>query len=195
MNPWPPYLILGIGNCLLSDDGVGVHAARLLQAEPPPETMVLAAETDFLSTLPFLERCVKMLVMDAMDAGQPPGTLCYCRGGDLAQTGPRHSLHGLGVLEALEFLDGGHRPEVHILGVQPGRIELALDLSPQVASALPRMVQAARGIVAEFGRPDTTASRSLSTAGVSQTCSTTFHRLMSHEEQVPSERGDKRLFR
>jgi hydrogenase maturation protease len=154
MNSWEPYLILGIGNCLLSDDGVGVHAARLLQAEPPPETVVLAAETDFLSTLPFLERCTKGLVIDAMDAGQPPGTLYHCRNEDLAAAGRRHSLHELGLLEALEFLDQSHRPEVHILGVQPARIELALDLSPAVAAALPEVVCAARQIIAEFGSPN-----------------------------------------
>ncbi len=151
-----PYLILGIGNCLLSDDGAGVHAARLLQAEPPPETAVLVAETDLLSTLPFLERCAKALVIDAMDSGQPPGTLYHCRSEDLAKAGRRHSLHELGLLEILEFLDQNHRPEIHILGVQPGRIELALDLSPQVAAALPEVVRAARRIVAGFTSSDPT---------------------------------------
>jgi hydrogenase maturation protease len=154
MSPWEPYLILGIGNCLLSDDGVGVHAARLLQVEPPPETAVLAAETDFLSALPFLERCAKALVIDAMDAGQAPGTLYHCRSEELAETGQRHSLHELGLLEALEFLDRSHRPEVHILGVQPGRIGLALDLSPDVAAALPQVVHTARQIIAEFHLTD-----------------------------------------
>jgi hydrogenase maturation protease len=150
MNPSEPYLILGIGNCLLSDDGVGAHAARLLQAEPPPDTVVLVAETDFLSTLPFLERCAKALVIDAMDAGRPPGTLYRCRSEDLGPTGRRHSLHELGLLEVLEFLDRDHRPEVRILGIQPGQIGLSLDLSPAVAVALPRVIQAAREIIAEF---------------------------------------------
>ena len=156
MNSREPYLILGIGNCLLSDDGAGVHAARLLEADPPPETAVLTAETDFLSTLPFLERCTKALVIDAMDAGQRPGTLYHCRSGDLAAAGPRHSLHTLGLLEALEFLDPGHRPEVHILGIQPGQIRLSMNLSPAVAAALPQVVQAARQIVADFGSPSLT---------------------------------------
>ncbi len=150
MSPQEPYLILGIGNCLLSDDGVGAHAAHLLEAEPPAQTAVVAAETDFLSALPFLERCTKALVIDAMDAGQPPGTLYRCRGEELAATGRRHSLHELGLLEALEFLDQARRPEVHILGVQPDQIRLSLDLSPTVAAALPQVVQAARQIIAEF---------------------------------------------
>jgi hydrogenase maturation protease len=160
MNPQTRYLILGIGNCLLSDDGVGVHAARLLQADPPDGTIILAAETDFLSAIPFLEQCTKALVIDAMDTGQPPGTLHHCHAEELAQTGGRHSLHSLGLLEVLEFLGKGRRPEVHILGVQPDRIELAPDLSPAVARALPQIVRAARRILAEFDRTPSTAAGS-----------------------------------
>ncbi len=160
MDPWQPYLILGIGNCLLSDDGVGVHAARMLQAQPPPQTTVVAAETDFLSALSFLERCAKALVIDAMDAGRRPGTLYYCQGEDLAAPGWRHSLHALGLLEAMEFLDENRRPEVHILGVQPARTDFALELSREVAHALPQVIHAARGIVVEFGRLDTMGPRS-----------------------------------
>jgi hydrogenase maturation protease len=152
MNASPPYLILGIGNRLLSDDGVGVHAACLLEADPPPETTVVAVETDFLSALFFLERCAKALVIDAMDTGERPGTLCHCRHTDLAESGQRHSLHGFGLLGSLEFLDAPRRPEVHILGVQPARVEPGLDLSPEVAVALPEVVRAAHRIIGEFGR-------------------------------------------
>ncbi len=155
MNPRQPYLILGIGNSLLSDDGVGVHAARLLQVEPPPGTAVVAVETDFLSAPAFLERCARVLVIDAMDMCEQPGTLCHCRSEDLARPGRRHSLHELGLLGVLEFLGEEHRPDVHVLGVQPGRIEPGLDLSPEVASVLPRIVDVARGIVAEFARVET----------------------------------------
>jgi len=49
-------------------------------------------------------------------------------------------------------LDESHRPEVHILGVQPGRLGPGLNLSPDVAAALPRVLEAARRIMAAFGR-------------------------------------------
>lgn len=145
-----PYLILGIGNSLLSDDGVGIHAVNFLRKEPPRNTILVAPGTDFLSAAPFLERCTKALVIDAMDTGQPPGSLHYCSSRDLVEIHQIHSLHELGLLAVLEFLDGKSRPEVHILGVQPGRIELGLQLSPPVASALPQVVRAARRIIAEF---------------------------------------------
>ena len=159
MEPWQPYLILGIGNCLLSDDGVGVHAARILQAEPPSETMVLAIETDFLSAIPFLERSAKALVIDAMDAGRPPGTIYYCRRADLAHSGQRHSLHGLGLLGILEFLNTKQPPEIHILGVQPCQRGLGLCLSPQVASVLPQVVRVAHRIVGGSWRTCRTSAR------------------------------------
>jgi len=152
MDRQEPYLILGIGNSLLSDDGIGVHAANLLRKKPPPNAVVVAAETDFLCAVPFLERCAKALVIDAMDAGQPPGSIYYCGSTDLAETDQIHSLHELGLLAVLEFLEGKRRPGVLILGVQPGRVELGLQLSPAVTSALPRVVRAARRIVAEFGQ-------------------------------------------
>ena len=160
MDTWQPYLILGIGNCLLSDDGTGAHAARMLQAEPPSETTVLAIETDFLIAIPFLERCAKVLVIDAMDVGQLPGTLYYYRGQNLAQTVQRHSLHGLGLLGVLEFLNEKHRPEVHILGVQPGKTGFGLQLSLEVDSVLPQIVDAARRIIGEFKRLPPSDSRS-----------------------------------
>lgn len=152
MDASPPYLILGIGNSLLSDDGVGVHAAHRLEADPPPQTTVVAIETDFLSAIPFLERCAEVLVIDAMDAGGPPGTLYRCGGADLRASGPNHSLHALSLLEALEFVDAERRPRVHILGVQPGRVEPSLQLSPDVARALPRLVRAARDIIDALAR-------------------------------------------
>ena len=158
MDSWKPYLILGIGNCLMSDDGVGVHAARVLQAEPPSQTIVLTPGTDFLCAISFLERCDKVLVIDAMDAGRPPGSLSYCRGEDLAQTGQRHSLHGLGLIGALDFLDVKHRPELHILGIQPAWTGFTLQLSPEVASVLHRVVSVARRIIVEFGRLNPTDS-------------------------------------
>jgi len=158
MDSWKPYLILGIGNCLMSDDGAGVHAARILQGEPPPETTVLILGTDFLCAVSFLERCAKVLVIDAMDAGQQPGSLYYCRGEDLIQTDQIHSLHSLGMIRTLEFLDGKNRPELHILGIQPRSTGFTLQLSPEVASVLPQVVRVARRIIAEFGRLNPTDS-------------------------------------
>ena len=148
----PPYLILGIGNCLLTDDGVGIHAVRCLQEDPPPQTQVAETGTDFMSAIPLLEACTRALVIDAMEAGGAPGSLYRCRTTDLAAEGQKFSLHELGLLSVLEFIEEKRRPEVHLLGVEPARIAYGLELSAELSVVLPRVVAAARQIVADFSR-------------------------------------------
>jgi hydrogenase maturation protease len=143
-----PFLILGIGNCLLGDDGVGVHAARALQIHPPPRTQVVDAGTDFLGALPFLEQCQRALVIDAMDANGPPGAIYHCRSEDLEAGGRAYSLHDRGLLSVLEFIEIHRRPPIQVLGVQPAHIEFGLNLSRPVAAALPYLMAASHRIIA-----------------------------------------------
>ncbi len=140
-------LILGIGNCLMSDDGIGVHAARLLARNPPANTTVLDVGTDFLSSVPALESHRAVLVIDAMDAGGIPGTIYRCGASAFEAQTPGASLHELNLLSMLEFLEPDQRPEIHFLGVQPARVTYGLELSPLLAGALPLVAQKARGVV------------------------------------------------
>jgi hydrogenase maturation protease len=150
MNGLRLFVIVGIGNCLLTDDGVGVHAVRCLAKDPPPRTIVVDAGTDFLSVIPFLEQSRRVLAIDAMDVGGPPGTIYRCHGANLAAPVGPHSLHELGLQAMLEFLDPSRRPSIHVLGIQPASLDYGLALSPGVAAVLPAVVAAARGIITEF---------------------------------------------
>lgn len=141
------HLILGIGNCLMSDDGIGVHAARLLARDPPPDTTVLDVGTDFLSAVSALESHGTVLVIDAMDAGGKPGTIYLCSASALERQTTPASLHELKLLSMLEFLEPDQQPEIHFLGVQPARIAYGLELSSELADAFPRVVQKAREII------------------------------------------------
>lgn len=141
-------LILGIGNCLMSDDGIGVHAARLLATDPPPGATAIDMGTDFLSAVPMLEQFPKVLVIDAMDAGEPPGTLYQCRAAAIEMPGLGAGLHEMNLLSLLEFVDPDKRPEIHFLGVQPEVISLGLELSPCLAAVLPNVVKKAREFTA-----------------------------------------------
>ena len=69
-------LVLGIGNLLLRDDGVGPHAVRALRARPLPANVeALDVGTAFLDAIPALEGAVRLVVVDAMRAGGAPGTV------------------------------------------------------------------------------------------------------------------------
>lgn len=76
----PPddLLIAGLGNVLLRDDGVGVHAVRELQRRPPAGATVVEIGTAVLHGLSFVEGAHRILLIDAMQAGQSPGTIYLC---------------------------------------------------------------------------------------------------------------------
>ncbi len=139
-------LIAGLGNLLLRDDGVGVHAVRELQKVVPRRVRTVEVGTAVLDALHLFERADRILAIDAMEAGGPPGTLYRLEGGDVEEGGLQASLHQMGLLAVLRFL-GRHRPVITVLGVQPELIDYGMDLSPSVQAALPRLVAAAKEIV------------------------------------------------
>jgi hydrogenase maturation protease len=150
----PAYLVVGIGNELMTDDGVGVHLARLLGQTPPPRVTVIEVGTDFMSAVPTLEQHAKVLVIDAMDAGGPPGALYLCTAEAFAQSEPKTSLHELSLLSVLEFIRPELRPEIHFLGVQPSKIEYGTSLSPELQAALPRAAAAVHQVLASWQKDE-----------------------------------------
>lgn len=140
----PRILTAGLGNLLLMDDGVGVHAIQELQKNPPAGAVVVEVGTAVLQALHLLEWADKVLAIDAMQAGRRPGTVYAFGAEDVAQDGVQASLHELNFLAALDFLKRGTKPEIIIFGVEPERIDYGLDLTPAVAAALPALTAAAR---------------------------------------------------
>lgn len=150
----PQALILGTGNLLLSDDGLGVHTIRRLQetVELPAEVQILDGGTLGLNLLPFLEGISYLLIVDAMQTGQPPGTLRRLAGDEVpAYLAIKMSPHEIGVPDMLfaAKLRDLYPHEVVIWGVQPATTEVGLALSPPVAAQLDPLVEE---ILAELAR-------------------------------------------
>ncbi len=144
-------LIIGIGNLLRSDDGVGIHAAQALAADPPPGVEVVDAGTDVLSALPFLESADSVLIIDAVQAGGAPGTIYRFAENEIPAQRAASSAHAGNLLAARWLQAPGTRwPEILILGVEPRDLDYGLDLSPPVAAILPRVLKEARVIVARW---------------------------------------------
>ncbi len=139
-------LILGIGNLLLSDEGVGIHAVRCLaQRELPPGVEVLDGGTSGADLVDHLEGRTMVIVIDAASGDGPPGTIYRCEARDLIEQEGSLSLHEFGLADSLHMADQlGCAPQrVVVLGVQPATLEPGLDLSPEVAAALPRVLKLA----------------------------------------------------
>jgi hydrogenase maturation protease len=134
-------LVLGLGNFLLADEGVGVHVAqRLLEQAPLEGAVVLDVGTAVLDAMPALAAADRIIVIDAMKGGGPPGTIYRVPIEDCARTGPIGSVHGLD-LSAVLHLAGRDRPaSVIVIGVEPADIRWSMELSGPVAEALPEVV-------------------------------------------------------
>jgi len=140
-------LVAGLGNLLLRDDGVGVHAVRALQQDPPPGALIAEVGTAVLCALHLFEWADKILAIDAIQAGGSPGTVYALEAGDVDQPEVHASLHELSLINALRMTARKAPPEIAILGVEPGSIDYGLELSPAVISALPQLTATTRAMV------------------------------------------------
>ena len=141
-------VIMGVGNVLLSDDGVGVHAAQALAQDPPPGAEVVDAGTDALSALPYFEQADRMLIIDAVCAGGRPGTIRQLAESDLAVQQSIPSIHAVNLLASRHLMSPGATwPNILILGVEPAVLDYGMELSSSVAAALPQITQLCRVIV------------------------------------------------
>ncbi|MGB9467247.1 MAG: hydrogenase maturation protease [Candidatus Acidiferrum sp.] len=140
-------VVIGVGNTILSDEGVGVHAARLLQGDPrvPAGVAILDGGTIGLELVPYASDASRVLLLDAMNSGSMPGTLARMTGRDLLGTTAGWNAHQLGVadLVAALFLVSTGPQDIVVLGVQPANTDWGTTLSPEVEAALVPLVDAA----------------------------------------------------
>jgi hydrogenase maturation protease len=141
-----PLLILGLGNVLLRDDGVGSAAVAALmdRYEPPAGVSVLDGGTLGLALLPYLEEAASLILVDAVQAEAPPGALVRLERDDVGPAvATRLSPHQIGVADLLDGAQWRDRYPSHIvlLGIVPESLDLHVGLSPRVAAALPRLVE------------------------------------------------------
>jgi hydrogenase maturation protease len=133
-------LVLGLGNILMGDEGVGVRVIeRLLERYEFPEgVQVMDGGTLGLDLLPFVEDASRLLVVDAVQARKAPGTLVRMVGSeipvflDASKVSPHQE--GLQDLLAVATLKGYLPDEVVLWGAQVGSIGVSLELSEDVAS-------------------------------------------------------------
>lgn len=137
-------MVLGLGNLVHADDGAGVHAIQGLARDPrvPSDVTLLDGGTQGLGLLRHIAGVQRLVVIDAIDAGEPSGTVMRFEGKALAGLPGKASVHQLGfadLMVALELL--GESPgEVVVFGVQPESTEWSAELTEPVAKALPRLI-------------------------------------------------------
>ena len=141
-----PILVVGIGNILLRDEGIGVHVVRAMADRSLPADVELldggTAGADLLDTISDRD---KVILIDALDADVPPGTIVRLEAEDLAAgASDSISLHEFGLAETLQMAKHlGCMPlQVTVLAVRPQDVRSGLELSAEMRSWLPGLVQA-----------------------------------------------------
>jgi hydrogenase maturation protease len=142
-----PLLVLGLGNLLLGDDGLGpVAIDRLVRSYDAPEGVaILDGGTLGLSLLPYLEDAERAILVDAIRGDGPPGTLVRIEGEEVAPAvAARLSPHQVGVADLLDGARWRDRypSSLVLLGLVPQGLELRVGLSPALQAALEALVAA-----------------------------------------------------
>lgn len=139
-------VVLGVGNVLLADEGVGVHVVRELENRDLPENVrPIDGGTGGFNLISIIAEADRLIVVDTLAAEGEPGEVFRFTPDEVRRPGfgMRTSLHDVGLLDALELAAAsGYRPETVILGVVPERIDWGEELSPAVEAAVPRIVAA-----------------------------------------------------
>ncbi len=142
-------LVLGLGNTLLGDDGVGVHVVRHFADAPdaPPGLRPLDGGTLGFRLLAALMDSDAVIVVDAAQLGDPAGTICFLDQLVLAEHishGGRLSAHEAGLVDLLTLarLAGWAPTRLALLGIEPERIDWGEGLSPPVARSFPAVCRA-----------------------------------------------------
>lgn len=143
----PSTVVLGLGNLMRSDDGVGMHAVSRLARDPrlPHGIRVVEGGTLGLELVHRVQDSRCLLVLDAVDAREEPGTVMRFSGEAIAQMPAEQSAHLVGLVELLNALKAlGRSPqEVVLLGVQPKSTGWGTTLSSPVESALDFLIESA----------------------------------------------------
>jgi hydrogenase maturation protease len=140
-------LILGVGNLLMGDEGIGVHAVRELSKRALPSHVdVVDGGTAGLEILGLMEGYGRVVIIDAVDAGLEPGSILRFGPQDvtLEDVDLPLSLHQERVLRVLELADylGRNPASVIIYGVQPEDMGWSTELSPAVQARLDSLLDA-----------------------------------------------------
>jgi len=143
----PGTLVIGLGNVLRGDDGVGVRVIQALSAQPlAPDVEVVDGGTQGLGLVGLFEGRERIILVDAADVGKAPGQFVrfHLSEADLPGADEHLSIHAAGLRDALMLAQALKilPDRVIIYGVQPARLDWDSELSSEVRAAVPRLAAA-----------------------------------------------------
>lgn len=136
--------IIGCGNLLFRDEGIGIHLIRYLECKGlPPDVELVDGATGGFDLLSFIEGAERVIIVDAVQGNGSPGDIYRFAPDDFdVESFPKTSLHDICLKDIFHIVKlTGTMPQVTIFGVEPKTVDWGMDLTDEVKAALPRLGQ------------------------------------------------------
>ena len=134
-------LVLGIGNALLRDEGIGCHVINALADTPLPDVRIIDGGT-YSDLWQFIGDTDKLVIVDAVSGGGTPGQIYRFHPDDITlEQKPLLSVHDMGFVDNLRLMRLWHNiNETVIIGVEPKDVNWGLELSPELQCRMPQII-------------------------------------------------------
>lgn len=143
-------LILGVGNLLLKDEGVGIHVIQALEKEELPSGIhLMDGGTGGFHLISWLEEYDRIIMIDATLDSNPPGTVRLIKPRYSSDFPPLMSAHEIGLKDMIEAMQlTGKMPETHLIVISVVDInEVGMELSAEVEDAIPEVISIVKKII------------------------------------------------
>ena len=143
-------LVLGVGNLLLKDEGVGIHVIRALEKEElPPNVSLMDGGTGGLHLIGWIQDYNRIIMVDATLDHNPPGTIRLIRPRYATDFPPLMSAHEIGLRDMIEAMILTEKlPDIQLIVVSAEDIsEVGMELTPAVEAAVPDVVEMVKQII------------------------------------------------
>ncbi len=149
-------VVLGVGNILLSDEGIGVRTVEKLMRDYvlPPEVEVIDGGTSAMEMLEDLGHADHLIIVDAVRSGKPPATIVRMAGAEVPVFfRTKLSPHQVGLSDVLAtlVLMGEQPGTTTVIGIEPESLALGMELTPVVARQLPQVVGLVKNELNQLG--------------------------------------------
>ncbi|MFH1421872.1 MAG: hydrogenase maturation protease [Planctomycetota bacterium] len=146
--------VVGVGNILLKDEGIGVVLANTLEKECflADKIEYFDGGTAFFSLLPAIEDFSNIILLDATEGGAEPGTVFFFNADEIESSNKvKYSLHDMGIHDELKLsaLSTGMKSSVKIIGIQPFEIAVGTELSPGMLNSFDKILEKVKKVLRE----------------------------------------------
>ncbi len=144
--PKKPILVMGVGNVLMTDEGIGVHVVSALsQLSLPSEVEILDGGTLGFDLIHHMEERLRLILIDAVQTEEPGGTIFKFSPHEISEYArqAKLSFHQLGFMDMLKVagMIDLQLPQITIFGIQPYDIGMGTSLSPKMSERVPQIIK------------------------------------------------------